>query len=273
MRFVKTKARVCAAWLVMLLLASMSITACGPLTIGGATFGGQRTPSSVVTVANTDPAPGAKRSQNWAGYYTNARAITSVSATWQVPRVAMPTNSDSSTWLGIGGIRSPSLIQAGTDQGVQNGTPYYFAWYELLPDLPHTFNNIDLLPGDTVTFSITTTGNNAWQISVHDRDANANDSASVTYASCGCSAEWIEEAPSVKGKETTLANFTSVTFTGLTTTVHTTAVQPNAICRAAQAIDPTCVIPLRMVDVHGVTIVQPQRLHNDGFSDVYVYPN
>jgi hypothetical protein len=271
MRFVSNRAHQRAAWLAALLLVSMGVAACGNITIGVATFG-QRTSPAIVTVANTNPAPTAKRSQNWAGYFTTVADVTSISATWQVPRVAAPSDSDSSTWIGIGGIRSSSLIQAGTDQGVQHGTPYYFAWYELLPALPQTFANIDLLPGDTVTFTIASTGNGNWKISVHDRDANADDSATVAYASCDCSTEWIEEAPSVKGKETPLANFTSVTFTGLAATVRNAAIHPDSICGNVQPRRPGCVVPLRMVDANGVTIVQPQRLSNDSFSAVYVYP-
>jgi hypothetical protein len=262
-----TQAASGAVWMVALLGLSMSVAACGNLTIGGATFGGQRTPPTVHTVGNTDPVPNARKSQNWAGYFTNASGITSISASWQVPRVAAPSESDSSTWIGIGGTRSSTLIQAGTDQGVLHGTPYYFAWYELLPALPQTFAAIDLLPGDTVSFTITSTSVGMWKITVHDRDANASDSATVQYPSCTCSAEWIEEAPSVKGKETTLANFTSVTFTDLTATISGATVQPAGTCRAAHV---ACVLPLRMVDAQGVTIVQPQVLRNDGFSDVYI---
>ncbi len=256
----------------ILVLCATAFAACSNFTIGPVTFGAQRTPRQVVTVGDTDPVPFAARSQNWAGYFVRENNTTTVSATWQVPLVARPADSDSSTWIGIGGVKNDSLIQAGTDQLIQKGKVYYYAWYELLPALPQTFKHISLLPGDIVTFAITATSQSNWNITVFDHDANAHDAQTVTYQSCQCSAEWIEEAPSIQQQQVQLADFTSVTFQDITTTRNGSAFTPTRLCQLQAAPDPNCAVPVRMVDTKGTTMVEPQVLSNGSFSLVYVFP-
>lgn len=253
-------------------LAALVLSACGGrVTIGPVTFGNSsRTPATVVTVANTNPTPYANKSQNWAGYFLQTHNVTAVSATWQVPQVGSPANSDSSTWVGIGGVKNNSLIQAGTDQMMLNGKPYYFAWVELLPALPVQVKEIDLLPGDTMTVSITEQSTDNWHITFVDKDANESTTQSVKYQSCLCSAEWIEEAPSLKQKQATLASFTSVTFANLGATFRGQAIVPDQMCPFFDSRLPECIIPIRMVDSNGKTMVQPQTLQNGSFSAVDV---
>lgn len=262
-------------WSVMSTLLALVtlLAACGGrLTIGGVTFGKSRTPPTVVTVSNTDPTPYSSKSQNWAGFFLQARAVTAISGTWQVPQVNGPAESDSSTWIGIGGVKNNSLIQAGTDQLMQNGKPYYFAWIELLPALPMQVKEIDLLPGDTVTFTITYQNANQWAVVITDKDANESVTKHETYASCLCSAEWIEEAPSLQGQQSPLANFTSVTFAHLSVTYQGHTLTPSLMCPRVLLSKPQCMVPLRMVDANGNTMAQPQVLHNGGFSVVDVPP-
>ena len=263
--------------------ALVLLTACnGHVTVGNITFGKQRTPPTVVTVANNEPTPDnlTSRSQNWAGYtiatvastkHATQPHVTAIMATWQVPQVTGPANSDSSTWIGIGGVKNNSLIQAGTDQLVQGGKVGYYAWIELLPALPQQVRGIDLLPGDTVTVSITYQSGQTWQITVADKDANQSATQQVTYTSCFCSAEWIEEAPSIDGQQATLANFTSVTFTNIAATVGGKQAVPQQPCGLSLKISLTCASPIRMVDGSGRDIVQPQVVHAGSFSAVYVY--
>lgn len=246
----------------MLLTLLYLVTACsGNLNIGGITFGRQRAPSTVVTVANTNPASHSVPSQNWAGYATrHASGVTSIAATWQVPQVTAPNESDSSTWIGIGGIQSSSLIQAGTDQLLHNGKPFYYAWIELLPAPPQRMTDIDLLPGDTITVTIAQQQGNQWNITMKDLDSSQSVTQKVKYTSCLCSAEWIEEAPSINGQETQLANFTSATFTNCSAIIAGQQVTPAKLHVEAIA----------MITPAGKKLVEPQALAGDTFSVVDV---
>ena len=51
-----------------------------------------------------------------------------MSGSWTVPNVT-PSNSDAAdaTWVGIGGVSTSDLIQAGTDVNVQSGQVIYTA--------------------------------------------------------------------------------------------------------------------------------------------------
>ncbi len=250
----------------LLVIVPILFASCGgSFKLGNFTFGNQRTPPTIVTVSNTDPAPNPKASQNWSGYYiTGTRGrVTGVTATWQIPQVVGPEGSDSSTWVGIGGIQSDSLIQAGTDQLIHDGNPQYYPWIEMLPAAPQPVKGLDLLPGDTITVTITWRGGNQWSITLNDHDANQSTTQTVQYASCLCSAEWIEEAPSLNGKESALADFTSVTFTKCTTTYDGRQYAP-ADLRAK---------PIAMITPRGRQMAVPQVMQGDTFSVVDVAGN
>ena len=71
------------------------------------------------------------------------------------------------TWVGIGGVSSTDLIQAGTQAVVENGTVTYEAWYELLPQFQQVVP-LTVHGGDTVSVSLSQTSTNDWQISFTD---------------------------------------------------------------------------------------------------------
>src|SRR5205823_11050596 len=53
-------------------------------------------------------------SQNWAGYAATGGAYTGVSAAWTIPDIAFISSPGvDAAWVGIGGVRSRDLIQAG----------------------------------------------------------------------------------------------------------------------------------------------------------------
>ena len=245
--------------LLVLLGLVTTLTACGPnISFGGVTFGHQRTPQPIITVANQEPVQRARSSENWGGYAVTTTNVTGVSASWQVPQVTNPSTSDSSTWVGIGGMFSSSLIQAGTDQQIQHGHPFYYAWIELLPAAPQPLTGIDILPGDTVSVTITNLQSDQWQIVFQNIDSKQSSTKTVTYNSCRCSAEWIEEVPSVKGQQTLLADFTSITFKNATATINSLSGQINTLKPRA----------IRMIDATGQVVLQPQVIHGDSFSVV-----
>src|SRR5262249_3052981 len=94
---------------------------------------GLETPSPRATPVIVPAGPG--QSHNWSGYDATGGTFTGVSGTWSVPK---PTGaqrvSSGATWVGIGGVRTHDLIQAGTQEIVLgSGQGRYSAWVGLLP--------------------------------------------------------------------------------------------------------------------------------------------
>ena len=151
---------------------------------------------------------------NWAGYTATGGTYTSVGASWIVPEssAASGTLSVDATWVGIGGVTSKDLIQAGTQAVFQNGAATYEAWYELLPadsvQVPLTVH-----PGDAMTVDVTRRSAGEWQISFVDATTGQNYEAPVAYQSSLSSAEWIEEMPSGQRGFVPLDDFGTVAFT------------------------------------------------------------
>ncbi len=73
-------------------------------------------------------------STSWSGYEVTLPndSVNFVGGTWTVPTVtATSGNTDSFAWVGIDGWNGDTVEQIGTAQGVSNGVPYYFAWWEM----------------------------------------------------------------------------------------------------------------------------------------------
>ncbi len=194
-----------------------------------------KTPIPPVSAAN-----GQSQSRNWSGYVATGGAFTAVSGTWTVPNVSAGTTGTDATWIGIGGVNSTDLIQAGTQAVVQSGQVVYSALWETLPQVvqpvPLTIN-----AGDQVSVSITQQKPGTWQISIKDATNGQSWTKSVTYRSSLSSAEWIEEAPAT-GRFTILplGSFGSVTFAsgttienGQTLTIAQTGAKPIAMNNGA----------------------------------------
>lgn len=157
-------------------------------------------------------------SANWSGYVADtASAYTAVGASWKVP---VPEASGAhlatdATWVGIGGVRSRDLIQAGT-QATENGRTDYQAWYELLPDYQQIIP-LDVNGGDSMNVSLEEISPGVWRIAIADNTTGKSWQKDVAYQSSKSSAEWIEEMPVVDtGRKLTylpLDNFGTVTFT------------------------------------------------------------
>lgn len=157
-------------------------------------------------------------SRNWAGYAVEAKDVTLIHSAWKVPSVAPTADAFSSSWIGIGGASSDTLIQAGTTQYIENGVAKYFAWIEMLPQPADLIapGTLRIRPGDAVGVTIRSMGGNDWQVKFENASSGQQFTRTVTYASCTCSAEWIEEEPTVITDTsqglTPLANFGAVTF-------------------------------------------------------------
>lgn len=211
-------------------------------------------PSPVPPSTSTSP-NSFSESANWAGYAASGKNFTSASASWTVPTVKpTTTTAASATWVGIGGVTTEDLIQAGTEADVENGQVTYVAWYELLPQgqqiLPLTVN-----AGDHVSVSIDQQAGGQWQIVIKDTTSGENYHTKVSYTSSMSSAEWIEEAPATgQYALVPLDNFGSVTFTGASTVENG---QTRTIAQAGgQAIT--------MENQLGEALTQTSGLSSDG---------
>lgn len=180
-----------------------------------ASFSGAGAGSGSGTGAGAVNSPvGTGISLNWSGYAAASGTYTGVGASWVVPQAAAGsgTISADATWVGIGGVASNDLIQAGTQAIFQNGTTSYEAWYETLPG-NSTAVPLAIHPGDAVTVSLDQISAGEWQAVIADGTTGQSYTASVAYASALSSAEWVEEMPSDARGFVPLDNFGSVPFT------------------------------------------------------------
>jgi predicted SnoaL-like aldol condensation-catalyzing enzyme len=208
-------------------------------------------------VPPTRPVPaGPGQSRNWSGYNATGGTFTGVTGTWTVPQADPSTGTYGSdaSWVGIGGVQSRDLIQAGTDTTVAgNGHVRYQAWVEMLPAGPHPLP-VTVKPGDSVTFSITETSPNNWLVSVKNNTSGQTYQVNEQYTSSHSSAEWIEEAPSGGRRILPLDRFGSVTFT------NGSAIKDGQTVSIAGA----GAKPVTMIDAFGDPIVTPSALTADG---------
>lgn len=172
-------------------------------------------------------------STNWAGYAISpppaGQVVSEVSGQWEVPMVRGTGTAYSVTWVGIDGFSSGSVEQIGTASNLVNGTPQYYAWWEMYP--ANSMQEISptkfaVNPGDLITAIVTFDGTvgsgkskaDQFTLTITDRPASggALETFSETSSLNGVvklsSAEWIEEVPSTNRGVLTLANFGSVTF-------------------------------------------------------------
>ncbi len=204
-------------------------------------------------------APGSQAaSQNWSGYAATDGAFTGVSATWNIPAfVAEAIAGVDATWVGIGGVRSHDLIQAGTDETVSgNGATRYQAWVEALPQASQPVP-LAIHPGDSVSVSITQQDDPNWLIAFTNNTTGETYHVVGQYASSMSSAEWVEEAPSARrGRVLPLGDFGTITFSQASTVKG--GRQATIADAGGRAIT--------MVGVNGQPVVAPSALGADGAS-------
>lgn len=163
-------------------------------------------------------------SLNWAGYADLAASgqhITSVETSFTVPNAGLLPPGFSATWAGIGGYNTSDLIQAGVAEDSVPSNPLlgdqYYAWYEILPASETQLTgcsgdaNCAVTPGDKISESIVAGSGRTWTISLSDV-GHWSWSKTLSYASSYSSAEWIQEAPSLSGLQTVIANDGTVRF-------------------------------------------------------------
>ena len=160
------------------------------------------------------------------------------------------------TWVGIGGVSSNDLIQAGTqDVSSGSGQSQFQAWIEMLP-APSQQVPLAVAPGDSVTVSITQQGTGEWQIAFKNNTSGQTYQTTVHYTSSLSSAEWIEEAPSGPNGVVPLDNFGSVAFSSAS------AVQNGQTVDLSQA----GAQPITMLNGSAQPLAVPTGIGSDGSS-------
>jgi ketosteroid isomerase-like protein len=170
-----------------------------------------RTDPGVPAVA----AASSSTSSNWSGYSATGGSYTSVTGTWTVPTVSTSVQGADATWVGIGGVDTNDLIQAGTQATVSGGEIAYEAWIELLPASSRPVS-LSVSAGDSVTVTITQNAVVDWTIALKNNTTGQRYSTAVTYRSSNSSAEWVQEAPSAGRGVIPLDDFGTLSFSGAT---------------------------------------------------------
>ncbi len=223
-------------------------------------------------------------SLNWAGYAQSAQThiFTSVTDTWRVPTVATSTHAlqVSSDWVGIGGFKDTTLVQAGTLADNDSGSPVYQAWTEILPasEVPLSMT---VSAGDSITTTIRETSSNTWLMQVADNTTHVTQARTVSYASSGRSVEAIHERSTICSPRCalgSLATTTNVTFDpgSFTSTLQPTpqpllvaAAQREKTTKRGIKVKPAKVYQLVMVSEKPTTVLATPSAadaDHDGFS-------
>lgn len=202
------------------------------------------------------PATVSSSSSNWSGYAASGGTFTSVTGTWTVPTVAGTTAGADATWVGIGGLTTSDLIQAGTQAQVDgSGAVQYSSWIEMLPAASQRVP-LSVTAGDSVTVTIAQQSGNDWLIAMKNNSTGGTYNITVQYSSSNSSAEWVQEAPSIGRGLVPLDEFGTVQFSGGTAVRDGKAMSLSAL--SAKAIT--------MVNRQGQAVAQPSTLADDGSS-------
>lgn len=188
-------------------------------------------------------------STNWSGYAVSGTSATDVIGTWSEPSVtcAAGENSWSSPWVGIDGDTSKTVEQIGTDSDCRNGTPTYYAWYEMYPK-SLVVAPITVSPGDSLTGEVTYAPGGSFTLKLADNTHPAfYTTTQFSNKAQRTSVEWIMEGPS----SGLLSDFSSLQFSAASATISG---QTGGLGSFAGAE------PITMVTSRGVTRALPSSI-------------
>jgi hypothetical protein len=155
-------------------------------------------PGVLAPPASAAPTVGAS---NWAGYVSTGRGtrFTDVSGTWVTPAVLCTIGRATymSNWIGLGGDRSNTVEQIGTESDCgANGIPTYSSWFELYPKVSGD-PQLTIRPGDVVSARVTISRGDV-RLDMTNRTLGTRFTQRLHADQVDVSsAEWIVEAPSV----------------------------------------------------------------------------
>jgi hypothetical protein len=158
-------------------------------------------------------------STNWSGYDVNGTGATRVIGSWTQPTAncSPGENSWSSPWVGIDGSNSNTVEQIGTDTDCSNGSPLYYAWYEMYPKSLVVINTVPVSPGNRFTAQVTANpANRSFTMTL--TNTSTGNSFTTTQSSRKArrsSVEWVMEGPS----NGLLTNFNTVGFSSASASI------------------------------------------------------
>lgn len=176
-----------------------------------------------------ETAAGTETDTNWAGGVIFAPAGDSfkwLEGDWVVPNVGAPTQNQwyySASWIGIDGDASGDVCQAGVECEVyQSGASIsrnIYPWWEWYPLPEVQISNFAANPGDLLTMILCTAkgaGSTTATVYLTNRTSGASTSfgfnAPAGTTLVGNCAEWIVEAPTVSGAQSSIADYGEVFF-------------------------------------------------------------
>lgn len=171
-------------------------------------------------------AAGTETSGNWSGGVVFAPAgdsFTWLQGDWVVPDVDAPTENKwyyCASWIGLDGDGSNDVFQAGVECEVYRSgssiTRNIYPWWEWYPTPEIQITNLAISPGDMVTMLLCSSGPTNGTVFFTNRTTGASTSVALTAPKgtslVGNSAEWIVEAPTVGGSQSSLADYGEVFF-------------------------------------------------------------
>jgi hypothetical protein len=203
--------------------AQTAACALGALALGVGAAQAARTGASKTIVPRVAVPAAEQLNPFWSGYVLTGPAhrsvsFTHVTGTWRVPTVSCGRKvSSSAVWVGLGGYATQALEQVGVNANCDaHGKPFYFAWYELVPDIARNIK-AKVYPGDMITSSVRITHFALVALHVENRTRHWSFTRTITWGTSDTgSAEWITEAPNNCRRNecqvASLANFGKVTF-------------------------------------------------------------
>ncbi|OKL59163.1 hypothetical protein UA08_05814 [Talaromyces atroroseus] len=170
--------------------------------------------------------------ENWAGAIIENSDVTTVTGTFEVPAIDMPSGGDSSTsycgcaWVGIDGFENDcdgGLMQAGIDWCIQNGAVSYSAWSEYWPAEAQVGWDIAISQGDLITVTIDTSSTTSGTATLENTSTGQSVSrtwSGMSPALCRVTAEWVVEDYSVNNALAPFADFNQVYWADTDATVN-----------------------------------------------------
>jgi hypothetical protein len=228
-------------------------------------------PNPVLDLATTPTT-----STNWEGYVTqesSGATFTEVTTTYKQPVVTCQvSNAFTVFWIGFDGFSDNTVEQDGTGAECVNGTPDYFAWWEMYPTNSIQPFSMSVAPGNKIKAVVTyAAGSAQYTMTVSDLTTGQQDTQTATCGSglqCLRSvAEWITERPSSGGNLTPLAKFNTFAFNN-----DKAAATPSGA--ALKSISHFTNDKITMVgSSDGLTLAKPGKLASGGTSFTNTWVN
>jgi hypothetical protein len=215
-------------------------------------------PAALASPASHGPrhTVGRGTSTNWSGYAVTGTGATHVIGSWTAQAVTCSAgeNSWSSPWVGIDGDNSNTVEQIGTDSDCQNGTPVYYAWYEMYPKSPVTLS-LAVRPGDSITGEVTYTPSGSFDLKLTNNTTKAPqfETTQSSKRAQRSSVEWIMEGPG----NGLLSDFGSAPFSAASATIGGTSGNLGSFANTDT---------IRMVTKKGVSRAVPTGVSGRSFS-------